>query len=187
MRERGEQGERPEVPVAIALGSNLGDRAARIAEAVRRLDEVGVVVERASSLYEAAPIGFGDDRGRVPWFLNAVCVGRTVRTPEDLLRGLKELERSLGREPAPGLGPRPIDLDLVLYGQRVVRSRGLTLPHPRFRERAFVLVPLSEIAPDWVDPVTGRTVRELADLLEGSQDGIRRHGPPPPTPPGPRS
>lgn len=164
-------------PVAIALGSNLGDRAARIAEAVGRLREAGVEVERVSGAYETAPVGFGEDGARIPWFLNAVCVGRTSRSPEELLADLKRVEREMGRAEGPGLGSRPIDLDLILYGGRIVRGRTLTLPHPRFRERAFVLLPLREVAADWVDPVTRRTVAELAALVPA--DGVRPYGPPP--------
>lgn len=161
--------------MAIALGSNLGDREALITEALRRLAGVGVTVERVSSLYETAPVGMAG--GSAPWFLNAVCVGGTTLTPEGLRARLDEIERALGRRPGPGLVPRPIDLDIIFYNQRVMRSRDLVLPHPRYRDRAFVLAPLEEIAPDWVDPVTGHTVAELARLVERWDAGVRRHGP----------
>ena len=159
--------------VAIAFGSNLGDREAAVREALRRLADLGVRVEAVSTLYESAPAGFAG-RGRgVPWFVNGACVGRTSLDPESLLAALQRLERELGRTPEPGLAPRPIDLDLILYDDRVVRRPGLTLPHPRFRERAFVLWPLREVAPDWRDPVTGRTVAELAQLLPDPGPALR--------------
>ncbi len=165
-------------PVAVALGSNLGDRAAQIAEAVRRLEGAGgagVRVERVSSLYETAPAGWTDGARRIPWFLNAVCVGRTEERPQALLSRLREVEAALGRSRGGGLRPRAIDLDLIFYGRSVVRSPTLVLPHPRFRERAFVLLPLREVAPDWVDPVTGKSVAELVRLLRGWEGSVRRH------------
>lgn len=161
--------------MAIALGSSLRDREAVIVEAVRRLSQAGVTVERVSSLYETAPVGIA----AATWFLNAACVGRTGLVPEALHARVRELEQALGREPGRGLRPRVIDLDIILYGQRILRSRDLVLPHPRFRERAFVLLPLLEVAPDWVDPVTGRTVAELARLVDSWDAGVRRHAPPP--------
>jgi 2-amino-4-hydroxy-6-hydroxymethyldihydropteridine diphosphokinase len=170
------------VPVAIALGSNAGDRAGHIAEAVRRLPDSGITVERISSLYETEPIGWPRDGTRPSWFLNAVLVGRTELRPHVLLARLQRLEEALGRVRGEGLQPRPIDLDIVLYGARIVRSPTLTLPHPGFRERTFVLVPLREIAPDWVDPVTRRSVRELAELLGDRHAGLRVHGPAPEVP-----
>ena len=165
--------------VAIALGSNVGDRAAQIGEALRRLPEAGVAVERASSLYESEAVGWPRDGTRPTWFLNAVCIGRTALGPRELLAALQRLEETLGRTREPGLRPRPLDLDLVLYGGRIVRSRDLHVPHPRFRERPFVLLPLREIAPEWPDPVSGRTVRELADALGHPGAGVRLHGPAP--------
>lgn len=167
------------VPVAIALGSNVGDRAARIAEALRRLPEAGVAVERASGLYETEPVGWPRDGVRPTWFLNAVCVGRTTLGPHALLAALQRLEEALGRTRGPGLRPRPLDLDLILYGDRIVRHRDLHVPHPRFRERPFVLIPLREVAPEWTDPVTGRSAAELADALGPPGASLRLHGPAP--------
>lgn len=167
-----------ETVVAIALGSNLGDRAAHISQAIRRLPEAGVTVERVSGVYETEPLGW--PRGTRPaWFLNAVAVGHTELSPHALLARLQRLEEEMGRSRDGGLQPRPIDLDLIFYDARIVRSRSLTLPHPGFRERPFVLIPLREIAPDWVDPVSRRTVRELAELLGDRHAGLRPTGPPP--------
>lgn len=169
----------PGARVAIALGSNVGDRAAQVAQALRRLPEAGVAVERVSSLYETEPVGWRRDGTRPTWFLNAVCVGRTTRGPHELLAALQRLEEALGRTREPGLRPRPLDLDLILYDGRIVRSRDLHVPHPRFRERPFVLLPLREIAPEWPDPVTRRTVAELAEALGPPGASLRLHGPAP--------
>lgn len=146
--------------VAIALGSNLGDRAGRLDYAAARLrrllDEVTL-----SPYLETTPVGTGPQ----PPFLNAAAVGRTGLPPRDLLDALLAIERECGRErPFPG-APRTLDLDLILYGDRELHEPGLDVPHPRFRDRRFVLEPLAAIAPGMVDPVTGRTVRQLLDEL----------------------
>lgn len=144
------------IPVAIALGSNLGDREARLREALALLAS-SIWDLRSSAFHDTDPVGVAPQ----PQFLNAAVVGQTTLTARELLSMLLELERQLGRErPFPG-APRTIDLDLILYGDAVIDEPGLTVPHPRFRERRFVLAPLAEIAGEWADPVTGLTVREL--------------------------
>jgi 2-amino-4-hydroxy-6-hydroxymethyldihydropteridine diphosphokinase len=146
------------VPVAIALGSNLGDREGTLREAAAAL---GLVLHdlRISSFHETDPVGVGDQ----PRFLNAAATGRTALSPRDLLATLLDIEARFGRErPHPGAA-RTLDLDLVLYEDRIIDEPGLTVPHPRFRERLFVLEPLAEIAGEWRDPVTGRTVGALLD------------------------
>lgn len=149
-----------EVPVAIALGSNLGDREAHLASACRRL--AGVLAGfTCSTLIETEPVGVGPQ----PRFLNGAAIGHARLAPRDLLEALLDIERAEGRErPAPG-APRTLDLDLILYGGLTIDEAGLTVPHPRFRERRFVLAPLAEVAPAWHDPVTGLTVAELLARL----------------------
>ena len=147
---------------AIALGSNLesqfGDREANLREAVRRIGALGEVRE-VSSFFDTEPVGYLAQ----PRFLNGALVMETELGPVDLLRGLLGVERAMGRERvgAVAKGPRVIDLDLLLYGDVVMATEELTLPHPEMMERRFVLEPLAEIAAEWVHPVDGVTVREL--------------------------
>jgi 2-amino-4-hydroxy-6-hydroxymethyldihydropteridine diphosphokinase len=144
--------------VAIALGANLGNRRAALDFAVGRLSQLisGLV---ASQYIETEPEGEGlQDQ---PLYLNAVVVGETTLPPREILDQLLAIERAYGRErPYPGAA-RTLDLDLILLGDVIEISSGLYVPHPRFRERFFVLGPLAEIAPDLVDPVTGLKVWEL--------------------------
>jgi len=143
--------------VAVALGSNLGDRRGHLAWAVEQLGRL-LSNLRASTVLESAPVGVPDDQ---PPYLNAAVVGETRLEPLDLLAALLSLEQQRGRTRRSWRAARTLDLDLILYDHLVVDRPGLTLPHPRFRERAFVLAPLSEIAPDWIDPVTRRSMTEL--------------------------
>lgn len=146
--------------VAIALGSNLGDRDGYLRDATARL--AGCIANlRVSTFHETDPLGVGAQ----PRFLNAAAVGETQRSARALLDAMLAIEQALGRErPYPG-APRTIDLDLILYSDAVIDEPGLVVPHPRFRERAFVLEPLSEIAESWVDPVTGLTIAQLLARL----------------------
>lgn len=147
---------------AIALGSNLnsgfGDREANLREAVRRIGGLGEV-RAVSSFYDTEPVGFLEQ----PRFLNGALLLETELEPVALMRGLLGVERAMGRERegAVAKGPRVIDLDLLLYGDRLMETEELTLPHPEMQERRFVLGPLAEIAPEWVHPVLGVRVREL--------------------------
>jgi 2-amino-4-hydroxy-6-hydroxymethyldihydropteridine diphosphokinase len=147
-------------PVAIALGSNLGDRERILREGIAALgDHLRHLC--VSTFHETDPVGVGNQ----PRFLNAAAIGDTTLSARHLLGALQDIEQRLGRErPYPG-APRTLDLDLILYGDLIVNEPDLVVPHPRFRERAFVLVPLAEIAPDWTDPVTRRTVGELLASL----------------------
>ena len=143
--------------VAIALGSNLGDREGYLRAAIAALTPC-IDRLRVSSFHETAPVGVGPQ----PTFLNATAVGETSLSARTLLETLLAVERDLGRErPYPG-APRTVDLDLILYGDAIIdEAPSLIVPHPRFRQRRFVLEPLAEIAPDWRDPVTGQTIEEL--------------------------
>ena len=154
------------VEVFLGLGSNLGDREENLREALRRLAG-GVQIDAVSSFYDTDPVGYLDQRA----FLNAVCSGQTELTPEDLLALAKSVEAEMGRQPTFRDGPRLIDVDILAYGNEVAITDDLAIPHPRMAERAFVLVPLSEIAPGWRHPVLGKTARELAAGV--SHDGVR--------------
>ncbi len=153
--------------MGIALGSNLGDRDKALREALERLLE-WVEIEAVSSFYETEPVGYVDQ----PLFLNAVCIGTTDCSPHQLLAVCKGIEAAMGRVPGPRWGPRPIDLDLLFYDDLCLEEEALTLPHPRMAERAFVLIPLAEIAPGWTHPRLGRTAAALA--AEQPAAGIRR-------------
>lgn len=147
--------------VAIALGSNLGDRHAHLNFAVERLS--GPIAHlRVSSVIETEPV---DVPSPQPSYLNAVAVGETDLEPEAVLRLLLEIERERGRARPSLRAPRTLDLDLILFGDRHIDTAALTVPHPRFRERRFVLAPLAELAPEWRDPVSGATVSELLAQL----------------------
>jgi 2-amino-4-hydroxy-6-hydroxymethyldihydropteridine diphosphokinase len=144
--------------VAIALGSNLGDRRAALAFAVERLSALltGSVL---SDIIETDPVGEGlEDQ---PLYLNAVLVGETVLDARALLEAMQQVERDYGRTRPFAGAPRTLDLDLILFGDSRLNEAGLEVPHPRFRQRFFVLGPLAEIAPDMRDPLTGLEVVEL--------------------------
>jgi 2-amino-4-hydroxy-6-hydroxymethyldihydropteridine diphosphokinase len=159
------------VTACVALGSNLGDRRAYLLRAAAALREhLGVSSVRLSSLYETAPVG--GPAGQGP-YLNAAAEVETTLPPEELLRLLLAVEAENGRVRTVADAPRTLDLDLLLYGDEVRSDPGLILPHPRMHERAFVLVPLAEIAPGRIHPVLKKCV---ADLLAGLQ-GVRPIGP----------
>ncbi len=156
-------------PVAVALGANLGDRHAALRQATASLR--GLLRDiRVSPFYETIPVGVDEQ----PTFLNAAAVGDTTLSAAELLRRLLQIEQAFGRaRPFPG-APRTLDLDLILYGDVVLDVPGLVVPHPRFRERAFVLQPLADVAADWIDPVSCRTVGQLLEMLPaGSRAGVR--------------
>jgi 2-amino-4-hydroxy-6-hydroxymethyldihydropteridine diphosphokinase len=149
----------------VGLGSNLGDRAGHLLLAVRDMLDAGLDVIRLSSIYETDPVGNEDQ----PAFLNLVAElrGPTLPSPDQLLARLLRIEYSLGRKREVPLGPRTIDLDLLMVKDELVNTEFLTLPHPRLHLRRFVLVPLNELVPDLVHPVLKKTVHEL---LEHTKD-----------------
>jgi 2-amino-4-hydroxy-6-hydroxymethyldihydropteridine diphosphokinase len=161
----------PELPsrkAVIAVGSNLGDRRAAVAFAAERLAAI-LIDASLSELIETEPEGEGlEDQ---PLYLNAVIVGDTALAPRDLLDRLLAIENAFGRERPFAGAPRTLDLDLVLLGEEVVDEPGLQVPHPRFRQRFFVLGPLAQVAPDVRDPVTGLRAGELLRNL--LRDGTR--------------
>src|SRR3989442_2346896 len=156
--------------VFLALGSNLGDRRGNLAAALQRLREV-MEITTISSIYETEPVGYLDQ----PRFLNIVCRGKTSLSAQELLKYAKDIEVAIGRQPTFRNGPRPIDIDIIFYDNLHITQEDLTVPHPRMAERAFVLVPLAEIAPDVIDPVSGQTTQQLLDAV--SQNGVNKLAP----------
>lgn len=153
--------------VFLALGTNLGERAANLDRARQELSKV-VEIDRKSSIYETPPWGVTDQ----PAFLNQVLAGRTMLVPQELLAAVKQIEKDMGRVPSVRFGPRLIDIDILLYGNTLLNTPELTIPHPRMFERAFVLVPLLEIAPALISPLTHEPVTDILQRLDVS--GIKK-------------
>jgi 2-amino-4-hydroxy-6-hydroxymethyldihydropteridine diphosphokinase len=156
-------------PAYVALGSNLDDPAAQVRAGFEALSMLPATrLARVSSLYRSAPVGYADQ----PDFVNAVALIETALEPRKLLEALLAVERRKGRVRDFPNAPRTLDLDIVLYGDRVLHEPGLTIPHPRMHERAFVLVPLAEIAPDVNVPGHGRAADLAAALDAGGLQKI---------------
>ena len=156
------------VTAYIGLGANLGDREANIKRALEEIVRKGCRLVRISSMYETAPVGFEDQ----PDFLNTVAEIETEAGPAELLAVLDEIEQKIGRRETFKWGPRIVDLDILLYGDRILEEDNLKIPHPEMHKRAFVLSPLAEIAPDALHPVLGLTARELSEKV--GQKGVRK-------------
>jgi 2-amino-4-hydroxy-6-hydroxymethyldihydropteridine diphosphokinase len=155
------------VTVYLGLGSNLGNRQENLDQALKLLAQ-RMRLGKVSSIYDTEPIGNVNQ----PRFLNMACEAFTRLSPEGLLALVKGIEQKLGRYSRSG-EPRIIDIDVLLFGDQVVNTRDLVIPHPQIAERSFVLVPLSEIAPDVVHPVTKKTIREMNQAIKEVQGVLR--------------
>jgi 2-amino-4-hydroxy-6-hydroxymethyldihydropteridine diphosphokinase len=157
--------------VYIGLGSNLGDRELNLLAAGTKIAEMAEVkVTQASSFYETEPVGYTEQGN----FLNSVLKVSTTLRPRDLLRGLQAIENDLQRKRLFRWGPRSIDLDILIFGEEVIQEEGLVIPHERLHERAFVLVPLLELAPDLVHPGTGKRIGEHLQALAKEGQRVTR-------------
>ncbi|NBD16545.1 MAG: 2-amino-4-hydroxy-6-hydroxymethyldihydropteridine diphosphokinase [Cyanobacteria bacterium] len=155
---------REKVQCAIALGSNLGESQQILEQAIQQLDTHSEVsVSAVSSWYETLPVG-----PEQPNYLNGCALLTTSLSPGDLLATLLKIENEFGRVRQERWGARTLDLDILLYDDQVLATEHLQIPHPRMRERAFVLVPLAEIAPNWIDPVTGSAIAQLKQSIDCS-------------------
>ena len=157
------------VTAYLGLGSNMGDRRANLEKALEYLSQ-RLRVTGKSSIYDTEPVGNREQ----PRFLNMVCQVKTMLKPQDLLVLAKAIERKQGRVPGRPNSPRPIDIDLLFYGEEVVKTPELTVPHPRLTERAFVLVPLAEIAPALIHPVEKKTVTQLLKDVKHGIQGVMK-------------
>ena len=157
--------------VYLSLGSNLGDREANLRAAIAQLGTPGVRILRVSSLYETEPMEVRDQ----PWFLNLVVEAETGLFPKQLLARIRKIDLALGRKRVRPKGPRTIDIDILLYGESIIDTAELTVPHPRMAERRFVLEPLAELAPDLRHPVSRRSMSELLAATAGQL--VKRLGP----------
>ncbi len=149
--------------VYLALGSNVGNREEHLRKALEKLQARDLRLRRASGLYETEPVGLREQS----WFLNQVAEFETELFPMQLLHRTQRVENALGRRRTIVNGPRTIDIDIVLYGNAIVKAPKLEIPHPRYRERRFVLEPLAELDPELRDPVTGQAVAAMLDAVRG--------------------
>jgi GTP cyclohydrolase-4 len=156
------------VTAYLGFGSNMGNRQRNLDKVLELLSQ-RLQVKRLSSVYDTEPLDNVDQ----PRFLNLVCQMTTRLAPMELLTMAKGIELKLGRKPGTHNAPRPIDIDILFYGDQVIKTSELVIPHPRLVERAFVLIPLAEIAPGLVHPMNGKTVRELLQGVTETQDVLK--------------
>jgi len=159
--------------IILGLGSNMGDRESHLREAVDSLQQLQITVRRSASLYLTEPRDYTDQ----PWFINTVAEVNTDRDPVELLKYCLLIEREAGRIRDQSRGPRPIDLDILFYGDLQIQTANLVVPHPRYADRRFVLAPLAELAPDFRDPISGVTIQQLLERCPDSGE-VRLYGPP---------
>ncbi|QSQ08838.1 Bifunctional folate synthesis protein [Koleobacter methoxysyntrophicus] len=151
----------------LGLGSNLGDRLNNLKQALRLLEShEGIAVDKVSSIYETEPVGFKEQ----DWFLNMTVCITTSLSPWELLMAINQIERELKRERILRWGPRTIDIDILLFDDMILDTPGLKIPHPEMHKRAFVLVPLKEIAPEVVHPILNKRIAELLDELKTNEE-----------------
>jgi 2-amino-4-hydroxy-6-hydroxymethyldihydropteridine diphosphokinase len=159
--------------IVLGLGSNIGNREARLREAIGALRHRGIQALRSASLYLTEPRDFVYQ----PWFINTVVEVETSLDPVGLLEQCLAVEREAGRIRDQMRGPRPIDIDILFFGESQIQTANLTIPHPRYADRRFVLLPLSELAPDFWDPVRNLTIQQLIDRCPDPGE-VRLHAPP---------
>jgi 2-amino-4-hydroxy-6-hydroxymethyldihydropteridine diphosphokinase len=153
----------------LGLGSNLGEREENLCQALALLS-TKMNLEEVSSVYETEPVGYKEQ----PLFLNLVCRIATNLPPDELFHVAKDVETSMGRIPSFPNAPRIIDIDILFYEDRIMSTQDLIIPHPRLQGRAFVLIPLAEVAPDLVHPELGKSITQLANAVKGRK-GVRKY------------
>jgi len=159
--------------IVLGLGSNMGNREAHLREAVAAMDQRQITFRRSASLYLTEPRDHIDQA----WFINTVVEVDTSLDPLELLESCLLVEREAGRVRDESRGPRPIDIDILFYRDQQIRTTNLVVPHPRYADRRFVLVPLAELVPDFRDPISKRTIQQLLEDCPDSGE-VRLHAPP---------